>query len=186
MKNFIVSKDMVENGKIIKGKVPDIIEGSFTCERLGLTTLENGPRIVKYDFSCNRNNLTDLEFGPIEVGNNYSCSNNELTTLKGIPEILNNGLWCQHNNLNNLKHFPRIVKSTAFVCGFKMFIEKKFVNSKFYNYDNVNNYYTDLIEFLVYKSYSKEEILKYVYKLPNFLNLDNIIKSIKSKQKFNL
>ncbi len=61
------------------------VTGSFTCSRMGLTTLTGAPRRVKNKFVCDSNQLTDLKGAPKEV-KSVSMLNNPLTSLEGLPE----------------------------------------------------------------------------------------------------
>jgi hypothetical protein len=66
----------------------------FTCNRIGLTTLEGAPSYVGKSFSCHSNKLTDLKGGPKYVGARFDCSSNPLTTLAYFPEEVKGWVIC--------------------------------------------------------------------------------------------
>lgn len=108
--SFIVTKEMVTNGRFNQ-KLPDkIIGGNFTCSYLGLTTLEGCPKEVTHDFICSHNKLITLKHSPIFVGNNFHCSHNSLTTLEGCSDKVSGSFFCAYNMLTNLDHLPNKIR----------------------------------------------------------------------------
>lgn len=76
--DFEVTKDKVLNGRLIKEKIPDEVNGNFHCYDSKLTSLEGCPSIVRGDFYCINNQLTSLEGCPSTVGGIFNCINNKL------------------------------------------------------------------------------------------------------------
>lgn len=58
---------------------PEIVNGTFRCEKIGLTTLNGGPMKVSGDYLAKGNSLTTLEGMALEIGGDFDISNNELT-----------------------------------------------------------------------------------------------------------
>ena len=93
------------------------VDGSFSCSRNDLTTLEGAPHKVKVDFLCDSNNLTSLKGAPQEVGRGFYCvGNTNLTTLEGAPQEVGEGFYCASNNLTTLVGGPKKV-GRGFDCG---------------------------------------------------------------------
>ena len=105
------------------------ISGNFSCNGLGLETLEGAPSVVHGSFSCVNNKLTSLKGGPeYACGHNeltslegapkqvydFHCNGNKLTSLEGGPEKVTNQYSCHHNNLTSLKGAPTTVSD--FLC----------------------------------------------------------------------
>jgi len=95
------------DGKIRLNRCPDqkipfkfgTVTGGFSCDELGLTTLEGCPRIVGGHFTSEFNYIEDLTGGP-EVcnGATYSCGGNRhMTSLKGIPKTVLGNFYCTWN-----------------------------------------------------------------------------------------
>lgn len=65
---------------------------------------------VRGDFSCNQLGLTSLEGCPLEVTGNFSCHSNNLTSLRGCPTGMGQGdvgggfFSCAFNQLENFEH----------------------------------------------------------------------------------
>lgn len=58
---------------------PNIVNGNFICENLGLTSLIGGPRIVHGDYICKNNAITSFIGIPEKIEGCFNFSNNELT-----------------------------------------------------------------------------------------------------------
>lgn len=112
--DFNVTQMHFEYGRLIKERIPSVINGSFYCEGKKLTTLEGSPKVIVGDFYVTDNDLKSLVGGPTAVEGNYYCNNNELETLEGAPEKVN-GFYCNLNHLSSLIGSPKIV-SGEFVC----------------------------------------------------------------------
>ena len=110
-------------------EIPEIVNGSFCCNKNKLKNLIGSPREVKDGYNCSRNvltslvgasekigkffdcshnMLTSLNGGPREVGLVYNCSYNNLTILIGAPKVLNRMFNCSNNKLKNLDYLPEI------------------------------------------------------------------------------
>jgi hypothetical protein len=66
---------------------------------------------VEANFSCNRLGLTTLEGCPLVVSGNFSCHSNRLTSLQGLSQLQNTGAsWffsCAFNQLKNFLHMDQ-------------------------------------------------------------------------------
>jgi hypothetical protein len=67
---------------------------------------------VEANFSCNRLGLTTLEGCPLVVLGNFSCHTNQLTSLQGLSQLQNPGQqgWffsCAFNQLKNFQHMDQ-------------------------------------------------------------------------------
>jgi len=119
-----------------------------------------------------------------EVDGNYSCSYINLTSLFGCPYIINGHFSCEGNYLKSLEHGPRVVTG-LFKYGNNindLRIEAEFIKSGSYSGSENENYYNELLTYML----KTGEILEDIKTWPEgFLN-DNIKKSGKSIGKFKL
>lgn len=157
--NFVVTKYMVDNGRFIKGKIPTIVTGFFSCKDIHLTSLEGCPKEVRGNFYCSYNQLTSLRGSPNIIGGHFYCGNNELVSLEGIPE--------------NFKNYIVIASSIKSIN-----IQKEFINSRNFKTD----YYTDLLKYCLNERIDPEEINTW----PKGFLTTNTINSFKGICKFNL
>jgi hypothetical protein len=111
--NFTVPKELVYNGKLIISF--DKINGNFSCDYIGLKSLEGCPKEINGSFMCYSNELTSLKYCPKEVNGSFYCSHNELTSLENCPEKINVSFDCSYNKLTSLKYCPKIIKGN-FYC----------------------------------------------------------------------
>jgi hypothetical protein len=81
------------------------VGGYFSCDDIGLKSLDGCPRKVGGDFSCNSNQLTSLVGSPQEV-NSFSCNQNNLRNLIGAPKIVTGSFACAGNPLDSLEGAP--------------------------------------------------------------------------------
>lgn len=58
---------------------PNIVNGNFICENIGLNSLKGGPRIVHGDYNCKNNCLTSFIGVPEKIEGCFNFINNELT-----------------------------------------------------------------------------------------------------------
>jgi len=92
------------------------VDGSFSCDRNTLQSLEGSPRVVGGSFICMYNYLSgSLKGGPTQVGRNYVCSGNQLGSLEGAPESVGGNFNCNNNLLESLSGAPQ--KVWSFNCG---------------------------------------------------------------------
>lgn len=69
------------------------VTGNFTCDSVGLSSLEGCPTHVGGTFKCSYNNIKSLEGGPKIVEGNYDCSrNNNLTSFNGCAQRIDGAL----------------------------------------------------------------------------------------------
>jgi hypothetical protein len=90
------------------------VKYNFSCDRVGLTTLENCPNSVGGGFYCNDNYFTSLEYLPQFIGRGIYLQGNELISLKGLPENVNGTLNCSNNKLTDLNGSPKRVEGSAY------------------------------------------------------------------------
>lgn len=111
--DFHVFKDLAGSRSTQMSRLPikfGKVDGTFGCNRVGLTTLIGCPDFVGGEFHGSSNKLSNLEGFPKRVGGFINLMFNELTSLEGLPEIVDK-IWLQNNNLTSLKGCPRIVDS---------------------------------------------------------------------------
>jgi len=199
--DFKATEDMVQDGKLIKDKIPDIVKGNFYCYHNQLTSLEGAPEKVGGNFVCNDNQLKSLEGGPEQVGDTFWCDYNQLTNLEGAPEKVGEDFWCHNNQLTSLQGAPEQVGG-YFDCNrnklttlegapkkvggdfdsrnnkVNLAIEEEFIESGSYQ----DNYWIDLLKYML-----KENIpLEKVEGWPDGFLTDNLKKSAKGTVKYKL
>ena len=165
--DFRVTDDMIQDGKLIKDKIPDVITGNFHCSNKKLTTLEGSPKIVGGYFDFGYNKLTGLQGAPKEVGGHFLCRYNKLTSLQGAPEKVGG----EFESLNNKVSLA---------------IEEEFIKSGAYkdNYGETSQYgyWKYLLNYMMKENIPLEEVEGWP---EGFLN-DNIKKSVKGVDKYKL
>lgn len=83
------------------------VDGSFSCDRNTLQSLEGSPKVVVGSFICMYNHLSgSLKGGPTWVGRNYVCAFNQLSSLEGAPEHVGGNFNCIKNQLKSLSGAP--------------------------------------------------------------------------------
>jgi len=196
---FQINKNMLDNGRVIKDKIPDEINGDFTAWACELTTLEGFPKIIRGNFDVESNKLTSLEYGPEIVDGAYNCSKNFLTSLKGCVKECIDTFNCNDNQLtsleygptsigedflgynNNFKTFfgaPFEIKGVFSIDSDDLIIEHTFIRSGDYK----NNYWSDLLMHMTKEKIDFNEITTW----PKGFLTDNIKNSVKSISKFNI
>lgn len=153
--NFRVNKDMVTDGKFNQ-QMPDVVNGSFYCSELNLTTLKGCPK---------------------EVNNVFWCDHNQLTSLKGCPKKVNGNFWCDENQLISLEHAPKHLRG-HFYCDNELEIEARFINSGSYKED----YWNDLLKYMLKEGIALEKVLGWP---EGFLD-ENLKQVSQSMMKYNL
>lgn len=101
-----------------------IIDGSFDCNFLSLSSLKGSPYEVKGDFNCSSNRLKTLEHAPLIVKGDFSCSYNSLVSLKGSPKNIGGTFACNENQLTSLEYAPEKVGGD-FLCGDNLLLNLK-------------------------------------------------------------
>ena len=76
--NYQGGEITIKNVMSLNGS-PDIVNGNFICENLGLKSLIGGPRIVRGDYICKNNTITSFIGIPEKIEGCFIFSNNELT-----------------------------------------------------------------------------------------------------------
>lgn len=84
----------------------NIVDGSFKCIEVGLTSLEGMPRHVYGDYDIGYNNLTSLEGGPEFVSKTCSVIGNKIVDLKGAPKMAGHFYVTETKTLTSLKGVP--------------------------------------------------------------------------------
>lgn len=93
-----------------------IVQGDFSCEDCGLSTLEGAPIAVYGEFNASNNNLTSLKYCPQGAQHYFFMNNMELTSLVGAPQHEIKGDFNVYRcGLSSLKGAPRKVNG-AFNC----------------------------------------------------------------------
>jgi len=82
-----------------------IVLGSFICNGMDLTSLNNAPTEVGDKFDCSGNKLESLQGGP-KKAKNYICKQSELKTLSGGPTEVTSTFDCSNNRLDSLVGGP--------------------------------------------------------------------------------
>lgn len=86
-----------------------IIDGDFSCENCGLTTLEGAPTIVRGTFDAGDNRLISLKHCPQGARHYYFQGNLTLVSLVGAPEKVEGDFNVYRCGLKTLKGAPRQV-----------------------------------------------------------------------------
>lgn len=86
-----------------------IVQGTFSCIGLGLTSLKGAPKRVEDAFHCSDNPLVSLEGSPQFVGDSFFCTNCGLETLEGGPQHVGRDVVCEKNKLRTLRGAPQFV-----------------------------------------------------------------------------
>lgn len=199
--DFVVTKDMISSGRFIKGKIPTIVTGNFSCVYNNLMSLEGGPIQTGGYFNCSENKLTTLEGGPAKVGRDFDCDNNNLISLKGGPKDVGRDFNSYNNKLTTLEGGP--VKVGGYLdCSFNKLISLEGgpikIVGRLYCDNNINDlkteteflksgsfkqiYYPDLLDYCINKHIKLDIIESWP---ENFLT-DNVKKSYKGVRKFKL
>ena len=93
------------------GEEPDQYNGSLSCNKMLLTSLEGCPRKIMGDFSCFSNNLTSLKGGPEYVDDIFTCTHNKIETLEGVPSYIGNDAYFNNNKLMSLHNIHKLIKT---------------------------------------------------------------------------
>lgn len=151
--NLFVSSDLVYNGEFIQD-MPEIINGSFNCMNLNLTSLKGSPLYIYGDFLCSLNNLLNLEYGPKFVLGVYNCALNKLTSLSGIAENQMKTIMCYDNQLSSLELVPQDIYTNRKLNCYANFNkhdlseEMEFIESRI----NRSKYWPNLYDFMILKN----------------------------------
>jgi hypothetical protein len=90
-------------------EIPEIVDGSFYCNKNHLKNLIGSPRIVNDSYNCSHNELTSLVGAPEKIGKSFDCSYNKLTSLNGGPREVYVAYNCSHNNLTTLLGATKLI-----------------------------------------------------------------------------
>lgn len=110
-----------------------IINGSFYCKNLNLSSLKGAPYEVEGDFDCSSNKLISLEYAPSVIHGDFNCGYNLLTSLKGCPKNIGADFSCHFNQLTTLEHGPQEVIGN-FLCGDNLLKNLKGCPEKIYGH----------------------------------------------------
>lgn len=110
-----------------------VINGSFHCNNLNLSSLKGAPYEVEGDFDCSSNKLISLEYAPSIVHKDFNCSYNLLKSLKGCPKNIGEHFSCHFNQLTTLEYGPQEVTGN-FLCGDNLLKNVKGCPEKIYGH----------------------------------------------------
>lgn len=110
-----------------------VINGSFHCNNLNLSSLKGAPYEVEGDFDCSSNKLISLEYAPSIVHKDFNCSYNLLKSLKGCPKNIGEHFCCHFNQLTTLEYGPQEVTGN-FLCGDNLLKNVKGCPEKIYGH----------------------------------------------------
>lgn len=84
-----------------------IVNGSFDCREIGLTTLKGCPIEVASNLALTGNKLTSLKYCSKIVDSSLYVNGNMLTTMEGCPQYVRYSIFCNDNKLITLKGTPK-------------------------------------------------------------------------------
>lgn len=170
------------------------VRGTFDAEGCNLTTLAGFPKVIKGNLSIIGNKITDFKESPITIltGILYA-SNNDLTSLVGAPRTVKNFYYHRNENLTNLEGAPSLTDAVTGNNNDQTKVQE--VEALAYRSEfgkDWSNRSMSLLKYLVDKVkkeiITEEEFKDYIDALwwPEGFISDNLIKSVKAVDKFNI
>lgn len=183
-KNFVHDGELVQKFETVYNSVH-----AFDCN---LTTLKNFPNRIDGNLLLKRNKITCFDNTcTIKLSENsmLDISDNRLTSLENCPKIMHS-LTIDLNNLKSLKGAPKLTSNLKIYRLFNIEdVELEWYNT-YNNTDDVYNRDESLLRYIS-KEFTDDDAFKDVINKivwpENFItNSENLIKSLRSVNKFNL